>query len=221
MNPTRSSAAQPAPEPFVIVNDFRDTPRPKGTRGAAIRTRPVKDIVGITLHQTATRDFPSDHRGLINVPAHAMVHRDGSVSLLHHPTTLVYHGNALNNGTIGIEIACRAAGTEGDASTFWRSTAERGAGEFYADLVAEATDAQLAAARELCRQYIAEVSALGGAIRGIWAHRQGHSSRTSDPGSRIWKGVAEQVRLDLGLADVRDLTLGSGKPIPASWRSEL
>lgn len=218
MNPTRASAAQPQEPTLDIVNDFRDVARPKGTRGAAIRPRPVKDIVGITLHQTATRDFTPDHRGLINVPAHAMVHRDGSVSLLHHPTNIVYHGNALNGGTIGIEIACRAAGTEGDASTFWRSTAERGAGLHYADLVAEATDLQLRAARLLCREYIREVSALGGAIRGIWAHRQGHSSRTSDPGSRIWTNVAEQVRLDLGLADVRDQTLGSGKTIPASWR---
>jgi len=203
-----------------IVNDLRDTPRPKDSRGEVQRTRKPGQIVGVTLHQTATADFPPTHKGLSKVPAHAMVHRDGSVSLLHHPTSVVYHGNALNGGTIGIEIACRAAGTEGDASTFWRSSAEIAEGKHMADLVHEATDVQLVAAVDLCRFYIGQVSELGGAVRGIWAHRQGHKSRTTDPGSRIWKHVAERVRMDLGLADVRDLHLGTGLPIPVSWRLE-
>lgn len=202
-----------------IVNDFRAVPRVKGTRGAAHGSRPPKNIVGITLHQTATRDFSPHHKGLAGVPAHAMVHRDGNVSLLHDPIEIVWHGHALNGGTIGIEIACRAAGTEGDASTFWISKGERKRGESHATLVAEATDEQLQGAYDLCRHYIDLVSSWGGAIRGIWAHRQGHWSRTSDPGSRIWKNVAERVRLDVGLADVRNLTLGTGKPIPAEWRT--
>lgn len=219
MNPTRSSAAQPAPDPFFIVNDFRDTPRKKGTRGQGRGTRPAKDIVGLCLHQTATRDFSPHHSGLINLPAHSLVHRDGSVSLLYPPEMIVWHGNSLNGGTIGIEVACRAAGTEGDPSTFWRSAAERTAGREYAELVNEATNEQLTALYELCRHYIAEVSAMGGAIRGVWGHVQGSASRTSDPGSRIWK-VAERVRLDLGLADVRDMKLGTGRPIPMSWRDD-
>ncbi len=203
-----------------IVNDLRAIVRPKGTRGAAHGIRPIKNIVGITLHQTATRDFPSTHPHLASVPAHAMVHRDGGVSYLHAAEELIWHGNALNGGTIGIEIACRAAGTEGDASTFWISKGERKKGASFATLVAEATDVQLAAAYELCRRYIENISIGGGAIRGMWAHRQGHWSRTSDPGSRIWKAVGETVRLDLGLADVRDMVLGTGKPIPESWRRD-
>lgn len=203
-----------------IANDFRQLPRVKGTRGAPHGTRPIRDVVGITLHQTATRDFSPHHSGLASVPAHAMVHRDGSVSLLHDFLSIVWHGNALNGGTIGIEIACRAAGTEGDASTFWISKGERKKGATFQDLVAEATDDQLQSAYDLCRWYIDGVSKMGGAIRGLWAHRQGHWSRTSDPGSRIWKRVAETVRLDVGLADVRDMTLGTGKPIPQEWRRE-
>lgn len=201
-----------------IANDFRQILRVKGTRGAAHGTRPIHDVVGITLHQTGTRDFSPHHSGLASVPAHAMVHRDGSVSLLHDFLAIVWHGNSLNGGTIGIEIACRAAGTEGDASTFWVSKAERKRGATFEQLVAEATDDQLQAAYDLCRWYCEGVSRAGGAIRGVWGHVQGHWSRTSDPGSKIWKTVAERVRLDVGLADVRDMTLGTGKPIPESWR---
>lgn len=203
-----------------IANDFRQLPRVKGTRGAPHGTRSIHDVVGITLHQTATRDFSPHHPGLSNVPAHAMVHRDGRVSLLHHVQRVVWHGHSLNGGTIGIEIACRAAGTEGDGSTFWRSDKEKEAGTPWTHLVAEATDEQLEAARQLCRTYIDLVAELGGAIRGLWSHRQGHKSRTSDPGSRIWLNVAEQIRLDLGLADYNDQHLGSGNPNPLEWRAK-
>ncbi|HWB76607.1 MAG TPA: peptidoglycan recognition family protein [Nannocystaceae bacterium] len=204
-----------------VVNDLRDTKRPKGSRGEVKRKRAVAKIVGITLHQTATADFPPTHKGLPRLPAHALVHRDGSISLLHHPTNVVWHGNALNNGTIGIEVACRAAGTEGDLRTLWVSKKEKAAGKKPEQLVRESTDAQLAALDELIRHYIGEISTQGGSIRGLWAHRQGHSSRTSDPGSRIWS-VAERLRVALGLVDVRDKVLGSGKTIgksiPPTWR---
>lgn len=203
-----------------IANDLRSLPRVKGTRGAPHGPRWIHDVVGITLHQTATRDFSPQHPGLKSVPAHAMVHRDGSVSLLHDFLSIVWHGNAANHGTIGIEIACRAAGTEGDPSTFWISKGERKRGATFEGLVAEATDEQLQGAYDLCRWYCEGVSRAGGAIRGMWSHRQAHWSRTSDPGSRIWKAVGEAVRLDLGLADVRDLVLGTGKPIPESWRRD-
>lgn len=214
---------QPAPDPtpvlaLDIAKDFRDLKRPAGSRARIIAVRPWTKIVGITLHQTATADFAPSHSGLDDVPAHAMVHRDGRVSLLHHPTARVQHGHALNGGTIGIEIACRAAGTEGDPATFWRSAKEKAAGRTYAQLVAEATDIQLAAVRDLVRYYFDLVADNGGEIRGLWAHRQGHESRTSDPGSRIWRGVAEPLRHELELADVRDLTLGSGTKVPAQWR---
>ena len=202
-----------------IVNDLRDTLRPKGGRGEVKRTRDVQQIVGITLHQTATADFRPTHPGLAKVPAHALVHRDGSVSLLHRITSIVYHGNTLNSGTIGIEVACRAAGTEGDMRTFWRSNAERVAGTPAEQLLRESTDEQLVALDELVRFYLDEVAGMGGKVRGLWAHRQGHQSRTSDPGSRIWS-VAERVRRDCGLADVRDQVLGTGKPIPKEWRTE-
>lgn len=241
---TTPPSSGPAPVELDVARDLRDTPRASGSRGRIVKIRKASSIVGITLHQTATADFPVRDRLLLQVPAHAMVHRDGRVSLLHHPTAYVYHGHALNAGTIGIEIACRAAGVEGVESTFWRSKKEVHGyhaaivapdGEVmtpehigpkaghpgrwhppreYAELVAEATDLQLAATRDLVRYYCELVPT----VRGLWAHRQGRGDRTSDPGSRIWQGVAEPLRTELGLADVRDLVLGDGHPIPDEWR---
>jgi hypothetical protein len=218
-NPTPEHSG-PAPWYLDVARDLRDTPRPAGSRARIVRVRKATSIVGITLHQTATRDF----HHVYQVPAHAMVHRDGRVSLLHHPTAYVYHGHALNGGTIGIEIACRAAGTEGDPSTFWRSARERNGyrderGRWhpprdYAELVCEATDIQLAATRDLVRYYCELVPS----VRALWAHRQGRDDRTSDPGSRIWRNVAEPLREELELVDVRDMVLGDGMPIPESWR---
>lgn len=205
------------PKGIGLAKDFRDLKRPAGARGRAVGVRPWKQIVGITMHQTATRDFAPDHSGLSNVPAHAMIHRDGKVSLLHHPTAYVQHGNALNGGTIGIEIACRAAGVEGKASTFWRSEAEKAAGKPMSVLVNEATNAQLHSLSVLTAYYCDLVKAHGGEIRGLWAHRQGSASRTTDPGSRIWHQV-ERDRIALQLVDVRDITLGDGNPIPPEWR---
>lgn len=234
------------PKSLVVVNDLRDLKRSAGARGRSVGMRPWRQIVGITDHQTGTADFAADHPGLDDVPAHALIHRSGSVSLLHHPTAYVQHGHALNGGTIGIEVACRAAGTRGDASTFWRSPREvhgyhqackvdgreygltigRTAGHpgrwhpprEYGELVAEATDDQLRSLSLLHRYYVDLVAMHGGAIRGIWAHRQGDESRTTDPGSRIY-AVAERDRVQLGLADVRDMKLGTGKTIPKSWRT--
>lgn len=196
------------------VQDLRHIKRlPKYPRGAAQGRRPLSQIVGITWHQTANGHLDADHPKLLNIPAHIIMHRDGTWTWLHAFDALVYHGHALNNGTVGVEVDARAAGTEGVARTFWRSTTERLLLKTYAELAREATDAQLLAIPELMRLICAESPT----IRANWAHRQGHSSRTSDPGSRIWKAV-KRAEVGLGLKDVQDLAIGSGTPIPQVWR---
>ncbi len=186
---------EPLPQLIQVANDFRGYTRPRGSRGAPVGLRQWSKIVGITLHQTATKDFAFDHAGITAVPAHAIVHRDGRITLLHSPLAYMQHAHALNGGTIGIEVACRAAGVEGDEETFWRSERERKGytddkGRYhppksYEQLVAEATDAQIDSTRLLCRYYIQLVRACAPTapgIRGIWAHKQGRDDRTSDPG---------------------------------------
>lgn len=227
---------------LVVARDLRAEPRPPGGRGRSLRVRPWSQIVGLTWHQTGTPHLGPDHPGLPTIPAHLLLHLDGTCTLLHDARNYVQHGNALNAGTIGIEIVCRAAGTEGDASTFWRSPRERlgyhaktrthpvSVGpttghpgrwhppKTYAELVHEATDLQFAQIPLIARYYAAMAERAGGSIAGHWAHRQGTDDRGSDPGSRIYK-VVDRTRAELGLRDVSQLTLGRGQPVPAAWRS--
>lgn len=203
-----------------LAHDLRHIARSeKFKRGRAKGMRPWSQIVGITWHQTASGALDEDHPKLLAIPAHILLHRNGDYSLLHHFDHIVWHGNALNGGTIGIEIDCRAAGVEGDPDTFWISKRERAAGKGYADLVQEASPQQLYMIPKLMKMCCDEALARGGQILGNWAHRQGHSSRTSDPGSTIWKQVERaQVQLGYPFNDYRDRALGTGKPIPAEWR---
>lgn len=211
------TVVDPADFGIVVANDLRDHKRPAGDRARIIKVRSYTDVVGICDHQMACV-IDADHPGLLHIPAHVAIHRDGSVSLLHWLSAYVQHGHALNGGTIGNEVACRAAGTEGDPRTFWRSPQERQRGQGYDELVAEATDAQLVALAKVHRWEVAVIAACGGRIRGIWAHRQGHASRTSDPGSRLWAVAMDSTR-ELNLRDVQDLKLGTGRPIPHAWRT--
>lgn len=177
------------------------------------------------------------------------MHLDGTWSWLHDFDEIVWAAHALNGGTVSIEIDCRAAGTEGDERTFWRSgeeihgyhSAAKVAGKkykrttgrtlghpgkwnpprAYPELVHEATPAQLAAIPVIMRYVCERVAQYGGRVRANWTHKQGHKSRTSDPGSRIWAAVeaAEAAMPELSLVDVRDRVLGSGTPVPPKWRT--
>ena len=210
--------------PEGVAHDFRGLERADVfARGRAVGTREWSKVVGLCWHQTASGHLHESHPKLLAIPAHILLHRSGRWSLLHPLNAYVQHGHALNGGTIGIEVDCRAAGVEGDASTFWRSAKEKAAGLQFDDLVQEATDEQMQAIPTIMRWCIAEVANNGGDIRANWAHRQGHRSRTTDPGSRIW-GAVERAQamgpaFGFQLADVRDMKLGSGKPIEQEWRT--
>lgn len=193
-----------------------DRSAPKFERGRTARQRPWSKVTGICLHQTASGHLHPQHPMLLAIPAHAIVHRDGSISLLHEPTDLVYHGHGLNAQTIGIEIDCRAASYDG--GPFWRSKKEKAKGLTYADLGLEALDEQLLAACWLAIDYADAVERHGGRLTTMWAHRQSHVSRTSDPGARIWQGVALPMIEALRLVDVSHLTVGNGRPIPEEWK---
>lgn len=206
-----------------LVLDWRQTPRTG--RGVAHGTRPIENVTGLGWHQTAATWV--DARRCLNVPAHAVVLRDGvwldgeplpdgAVVLLHPLRAYVYHGHALNRWTIGVEIMAREPGIEGDARTFWRSRRERKAGLGMAELAAPASAAQLASANALGDYYAAEVAAQGGRLVASVDHRNGHRSRVSDPGQRIHRAVTRPVGERHGL-DVGVPVVGSGKPNPTIW----
>jgi N-acetyl-anhydromuramyl-L-alanine amidase AmpD len=107
----------------------------------------------------------------------------------------MHHGHNLNSFTFGIEIECRARGWGG---AFWpkRSDADR--------LAREATDEQLdalVAVMDWCESQLGPLT--------WYAHRQGHASRTTDPGERIWNEITAQ-----GFTTDPDATFGSGSAIP-------
>lgn len=203
---------------FVFIDLTKEKREKK--RGRSKGKRKWKDVKGITLHQTAV-DFGTNPRRLINVPAHGGTLRDGKIVLLHTPTDYMWHAHSLNKHDIGIEVSCRAAGIEGDARTFWRSSKDIEKKKQYKDLVKEANDIQIQATLELCLYYIELVKKNGGKIEFIHAHRQGHSSRISDPGSKIWKEVAKILIEKHGLTSGPvGWKSGSGNPIPEVWDDE-
>lgn len=199
--------------------DFVDlTKEPKTKeRGLSKGKRSWKNVRGITLHQTAV-DFGTNPMRLLNVPVHGSTLKDGKIVLLHTPTDYMWHAHSLNKYDVGIEVSCRTAGVAGVAETFWRSKKEIKENKKYESLVREPTDIQLEATKELCRYYIDLVKKNGGEIKFIHAHRQGHSSRTGDPGSIIWQKVGipimEEYNLTCGPVGWK---IGSGTPIPQIW----
>ncbi len=228
---TSNDAPLPA---FVVAHDFRGLPREdKHERGRPAGVRPISNVVGLTWHCTASGELDEDHPNLEGIPAGLLIHRSGAVTLLGNFTDYMEHGHALNGGTFGIEVDCRPARIEGDPRTFWRSKEEETGWrtyddgrppkfvgiKTYDDLVCEATHAQLEVIPVVMRWCMSEVARLGGkpGVRANWAHRQGHWSRTGDPGERVWTAV-RSAGARLGLADVEHRTLGSGNPID-DWRA--
>jgi len=187
----------------------------KRGRSKARGHREWSSIAGICLHQTATR-APLNPMRFLGIPVHGGVSSEGTIVLLWDPPVYLWHAHALNRDSIGIEIACRAAGVEGDDSTVWLSKKERRDGKMAKDVLREASDVQLEAALALCRYYAALAAENRAALTYIWAHRQGHKSRTSDPGSRIWRGVALPLQARDGI--IEGPVMGSGHPIPGTWK---
>jgi len=197
----------PAPEPespaFKIAwVDMREHKRTK-SRGRSKGQRSWQDVLGVTLHQTAVVIGSPDR--CLNMPVHGAVLDDGEggaiVVLLHDPTALLWHGHGFNTHDIGIEIACRACGIEGELA---KGT--------------EATDAQLEGARLLLRYYDDLVQENGGQIQFIHAHRQATKNRVGDPGSRIWAAVGEWAASALCWSvGPADFQISHGKPLPDAW----
>jgi hypothetical protein len=201
------------------VKRTKERGKPKG------KPRGWDKIKGITLHQTACVFSGPEHKGVINVPAHAMTFQDGKVALLNPPTSLMYHGNGLNDTDIGIEISCHACGIE---NVFTRTYKGPGENTFWRCSKApdrqpsEATEIQLEATKRLVKYYIELVEHHKGNIQFIHAHRQS-TGKPADPGSKIWKavGVWAQKTFDLKTGPMDNWCTGSGSPIPTAWDDRI
>lgn len=214
-----------AAEHGIDVVDMRQEKRTG--RGKARGTRKLSSCTALLWHQTAS--ILSLEQAL-GVPAHAMIF-DSTIVLLHPLRAYLYHANAANKFSIGVEINCRACGIEDDLHTLWRSKKEingyESRGRKYPPkpaevLVQEATDLQVVAGRLLGEYYVREVQrqallerVAAGIVTSMY-HRNSSSSRVSDPGSRIALGVgvavAQRHSLTHGVPVV-----GDGKRTPTVW----
>lgn len=171
--------------------------------------RPWTKITGICLHQTACVLGENPERW-DSVGCHIGVTRAGYVIRLHDFDRLIVHGNGWNSQCVGIEIDGTYEGIEGDERTLWK-----GDSRVHAQRpTAEAIEATQQVIRSICD----EVSANGGKIKALVAHRQASASRRSDPGSGIWKSIALPMMKELKLTDGGPgFKIGDGLPIPESW----
>ncbi len=229
-------------EEGIDFADKRQHVRPKGSRGTAKGTRQIWNITALCWHQMAA--FITSVNTALGIPAHGGVLGEKSsngrptVVLLHPILAYLYTSHKANSFSIGIEVAARAAGIDGDGRTFWRRKSEKAGGKTYDDLGVEVSDKMVVACRLLGEYYIREVARQGKIfeaeqrmrepekfwkkVKGIVAqmfHRNSHKSRVSDPGSRIalmvvlW--LAEKFGHDFGVPVV-----GSGKATPNAWGAE-
>jgi hypothetical protein len=221
----------------IAVHDRRAEPRPpRDARGAPKPAREWPSIFGACVHQTASGHLDADHPRLLSIPAPIIIHGDASVTLLHDLELRMEHGHALNGPTIGIEVDCRADGIEGDARTFWRSKEEetgfrvdkqgkrRWVGIKTREMIRrEATDGQIDTLRSVLlfcwETWLQHATDSQRPHWGVYTHRQGHRSRTSDPGSRISRACAELSKA-IAWKDVSREKYGSGRPWPDAWTGE-
>lgn len=181
------------------------------TSGGKVILRDPKTVTGITVHQTACvfgpeKDRPKAHRRALNIPAHAVAFRDGVFVIPAEPTWYLYHGNALNSFTLGLEIEGRYRGVANNPKTLW-------SGE-----ETPLDEAAIQTAREALKWLVETGRSLGMPIKDVYAHRQSNSQKPSDPGEAIWKAVVLEYGVPvLGLEPKNKFLVDGGRPIPKDW----
>ena len=206
--------ALPPAEVDYEWTDLRGKPRTK-SRGEGKGHRPASQVRGVCVHQMAV-DIGLDPERCLNIPAHSSILRDGHQVEMHEATTLLWSGHALNKYDVHLEFSGRCAGIEGDGRTLWLPRSLRDKGEPL-DHASEITTAQIKSGRQKLRSYVQRYPS----IEFIHTHRQGHSSRVSDPGSRVYREVVLWAIDKLGLnPGPPGWSAGSGKPNPDAWTGE-
>lgn len=193
--------------------DFRTAEKTK--RGARKGSRSWEQIDGDCFHQTAS--FVDDVEQCVKIPAHVLI-TPTAVGIGHPPTAYLYAQHAGNRRYNGVEVACRAAGIEGDPRTLWRNKKERRANKKAHDIWREPTDKQLQAAFIVAR-YHARLNALHGHPHERYCfHRNTHRSRVSDPGQKAALYLVDRLGPELDQKQGR--ILGSGTETPRRWGNQ-
>lgn len=200
-----------SPPPVEVPTQFYDRREyaAQSHGGYAVTVRPITQVTGVCLHQTACVLGERVERW-DTVGAHFGVTRMGKIIWLHDFTHKVAAANGWNNGTVSIEIDGLYAGVEGDPSTVWDdpSTPNREQGQVLTPETINAVNALLPWIK----------SQLGPQMNVIVAHRQSSGDRRNDPGSAIWKACALPMHAQLMCSDGGvGFKLGDGYAIPEAW----
>lgn len=174
-------------------------------------TRSWRKITGICLHQTAC-DMGERVERYDTLGAHFAVLRSGRVVWVHELERFVWHGNAWNAGTVGIEINGLFEGVLGDPKTVWDDPTTK-----VHEVGQRVTPAQIVATKQLVRWICTLVAQKKGEIKALVAHRQSSKNRRDDPGSEVWKEIALPLHAELGLNDGGPGFVLDGLPIPEAW----
>ncbi len=195
-------------------------------RGKVQMRDPAK-VTGITVHQTACIFGPMAqpevrYRRALNVAAHATAFNTRVVVLANPLRWNVWHGNGLNDSTLGLEIEGRFSGLLDNPATIEREDLRTAWGGIADPITPDIVET----AREALRVLVELGRAEGMPLKYIYAHRQSSGTRRSDPGEGIWKEVVlEYACKVLGLQTKPALTMvskkgGPGRTIPLDWQPD-
>lgn len=169
----------------------------RGKDGKVLR-RDMKLVTGVCFHQTACvfgtprkSEPESKYRRALDIPCHGVGFMDG-VAVLPCPLNwVVYHGNAFNADTIGLEFEGHYSGILDDPTTPRREDVRS---TWQGKEPTPLTDVAIQCFRDLTKRVVDEARAMGAPIEFAYAHRQTNGDKVSDPGEAILEARGTGVR---------------------------
>jgi hypothetical protein len=195
------------------VHDIRKLHVPPRLASKKTPTRPWRDIVGVTVHQTGC-NMPIKPQSWSRLNAHFGITKEGLVVFANDPTMIIWHAQGLSRSTIGIEIEGNYPGVMNDPSTLWKGGGPE----------CTLNPNMLYAVQQLfvLLQWLFRMNRQKWTM--IHGHRQSASSRMADPGEEIWKAIVLPWMKELDKErynDARDggdlHCIGTGRRIPLEW----
>lgn len=186
-----------------------------------VRSRTIREVTGIVLHQTACVMGERPERYL-NTGAHFVCTRGGQRLRLHDVTDRIVSANGFNARCVSIECDGIYPGDDSNQARAIATTWDDPTTKIREQPMVP-TLALIAVARGTIRAIVREVRAAGGEVKYLFAHRQSSETRENDPGACLWREVAIPMIAELGLNvptpsfDPRTFAIDSGRPIPTCW----
>ncbi len=181
--------------PALVTTTFRDPRR----------------LFAFVLHHMAAKHWNKitkkhcDPALYMKVGAHFYIMFDGRIIQAHPVSRLIFHAQKLSYLSVSVEFE---GNFPNDRYGWWPKDAKPDRKDF-------PTRSQFESG-----QFLAKYLQIILGTRSIYAHRQSSENRADDPGPDIWFKVGQWAINNLGMSDGGDtFKLGTGKPIPASWRT--